>query len=96
MKKTLLTLGALALLASPSLFAAEATKTQSALTTQLQSQQRFHNGSGTGVKKQIKHQYKHQHTYQGTNTNMQGNGQGKGNRAGNGMRGGKGGGGGKR
>ncbi len=108
MKKTVLTLGTLALLASPSLFAAEATKTQSNLATQLQSQQRLHNGSGMGGKKQIRHQYKYQNKYQGSNSDLQGNakgtgqgkmsgqGQGQGNRGGSGMKGGKGGGGGKR
>ena len=71
MKKTFLALGTLALLASPSLFAVEATQTQ----TNLQTQQRLNNGTGMGGKKQYKHQYKYQHKYQGTNGNkMQGNG----------------------
>ena len=81
MKKTILTVGTLVLLASPSLFAVEATKTQSKLTTQLQSQQRLHNGTGQGGKKQYKYQYKHQNKYQGTNKN----GQGQGNMSGKGQ-----------
>ncbi|WP_373028402.1 hypothetical protein [Sulfurovum sp.] len=81
MKKTFLALGTLAFLASPSLFAVEATQTQ----TNLQTQQRLKNGTGMGGKKLYKHQYKYQHKYQDTNGNkMQGNenpigtGQGKG------------------
>lgn len=85
MKKTFLALGTMALLASPSLFAVEATKTQSSLTTQLKSQQRLHNGIGMGGKKQIKHQYNHQYKYQGTNSNMQGNGNAKGTGQGKGQ-----------
>lgn len=68
MKKTLLTLSALALLTSPSLFAVEDSlqehlKMEQKLQTQ--EQKRLKDGSGSAEKNQYKYQNKHQ--YKGTN-----------------------------
>jgi hypothetical protein len=69
MKKTLLTLSALALLTSPSLFAAEDSlqehlKMEQKLQTQ--EQKRLKDGSGSGQKNQYK--YQNQHQYKGTSS----------------------------
>jgi hypothetical protein len=69
MKRTLLTLSAVALLTSPSLFAAEDSlqehlKMEQKLQTQ--EQKRLKDGSGSGQKNQYK--YQNQHQYKGTSS----------------------------
>jgi|GEM_PF-1373810 hypothetical protein len=86
MKKAFLTVGTLAFLASPSLFAVDAVQTQ----TTLQTQQRLKNGTGMGGKKQYKHLNKHQYEYQGTNGKQQGNANRVGTAQGKGQGNGKG------
>ena len=69
MKKTLLTLGAVALLASPSLFAAQDSLQEHLQMEQKikkQEQKRLKDGTGSGTKNQYKHQ--NQHQYKGTST----------------------------
>jgi Ni/Co efflux regulator RcnB len=70
MKKTLLTLSAVALLTSPSLFAAEDSlqeHLQMEQKLQKQDQQRLKDGSGSGTKNQYENQYENQYKYQNQN-----------------------------
>jgi len=78
MKKAFLTVGTMAFLASPSLFAVDAVRTQTQKT--IQTQQKLQDGTGMGSKKQYKDQYEKQYEkryeYQDTNGKQQGKGQG--------------------
>ena len=68
MKKTLLTLGAVALLTTPSLFAAEDSLQQHLRMEQkLQNQYQKRVKDGSGDKNQYKYQKQNQYKYQGTN-----------------------------
>ncbi len=68
MKKTLLTLGAVTLLTSPSLFAVEDNLQEHLRMGQkLQKQEQKRLNDGNGEKNQYK--YQHQNQYQGTNPN---------------------------
>ena len=68
MKKTLLTLGAVALLTTPSLFAAEDSLQQHLRMEQkLQTQMQKRVKDGSGDKNQYKYQKQNQYKYQGTN-----------------------------
>ena len=91
MKKTLLTLGAVALLASPSLFAVEDNiqehlRMQEKIEKQERNKYRYKNSDemGSGTKNQYKHQYQNQ--YKGTSSNRSYSGSGGGQRSGGGGR----------
>ena len=85
MKKTLLTLGAVALLASPTLFAAEDSlqeHLQMEQKLQKQYQKRLKDGSGSAEKNQYK--YQNQHQYKGTSPSRPNTGSTGGQRSGGG------------
>ena len=87
MKKTLLTLGALTLLTSPSLFAVEDSLQEHLRMEQKlkqQEQKRLKDGSGSGNKHQYKYQNKHQ--YKGTSPSRPNTGSMDGQRSGVGGR----------
>lgn len=87
MKKTLLTLGAVALLASPSLFAVEDSLQEHlkmGQKLQKQEQKRLKDGSGSGEKHQYKYQNKHQ--YKGTSSSRPNTGSMSGRSSGGGGR----------
>ncbi len=89
MKKILLTLGAMALLASPSLFAVEDNVMEHLRMQEKiekQERNRVKDGSANGAKNQYKHQ--NQNQYKGSNTSRSNMGSG----SGGGQRGGGGGG----
>jgi outer membrane lipoprotein-sorting protein len=68
MKKTLLTLGTVALLATPSLFAAQDSLQQHLRMEQkLQTQMQKRLKDGSGEEHQYKYQKQNQYKYQGTN-----------------------------
>lgn len=68
MKKTLLTFGAVALLASPSLFAAEnSLQEHLRMEQKLQKQEQRILKDGSGEKNQYKYQKQNQYKYEGTN-----------------------------
>ena len=72
MKKALLTLGTIALLATPSLFAAEDSLQQHLRMQQKlqqQQQKRLKDGSGSGQMNQYRYQNEYKYNYQGTNPN---------------------------
>ncbi|GIT97802.1 hypothetical protein [Sulfurovum sp. TSL1] len=70
MKKTLLTLGAVALLATPSLFAAEESLQQHLRMEQkLQKEYQKRVKDGSGEKNQYKYNYQKQYEYKGANPN---------------------------
>jgi hypothetical protein len=86
MKKTVLTLGAAALLASPSLFAVENDVMEHLrMQDQMAKQERngVRDGSGSGAKNQYKHQNQNQNQYKGSSSSM-GAGSGGGQRGGGG------------
>ena len=69
MNKTLLTLSAVALLATPSLFAHEDSLQEHLRMGQmLQKQEQKRVKESNGAMNQYKYQYKHQHQYQGMNS----------------------------
>jgi len=71
MKKTLFTLGTVALLASPSLFAMEDSLQEHLRVGQMiQKQEQMRLKDGSGSKYQYKYQNQHQYQYTGTNPNM--------------------------
>lgn len=85
MKKIVLTLSTITLLASPSLFAAEDSLQEHlriGQQLQLKQQKRLKDGSGEQHQYKYEHQYKHQ--YQGTNPNSLGTGSMGGQRMGGG------------
>ncbi|EIF51260.1 hypothetical protein [Sulfurovum sp. AR] len=85
MKKTLLTLGAVALLATPSLVAAEDSLQQHLRMEQkLQQQYQKRLKDGSGEKNQYKYQYQNQYEYKGTNSNRSNMGSMGGQRGGGG------------
>ena len=87
MKKALLTLSALALLTSPSLFAVEDSLQEHLKMEQKlkqQEQKRLKDGSGSGEKNQYK--YQNQHEYKGTRSSRQNTGSTAGKRSGGGGR----------
>ncbi len=87
MKKTLLTLGAVALLASPSLFAVEDSLQEHLRMEQKlqkQEQKRLKDGSGSGTMNQ--HKYQNQHQYKGTSSSRPNTGSMGGQRSGGGGR----------
>ncbi len=87
MKKTLLTLGAVALLASPSLFAVEDSLQEHLRMEQKlqkQEQKRLKDGTGSGTMNQ--HKYQHQHQYTGTSSSRPNTGSMSGQRSGGGGR----------
>lgn len=68
MKKTLLTLSAIALLTSPSLFAAEdSLQEHLKMEQKLQKQYQKRLKDGSGEKNQYKYQHQNQYKYQGSN-----------------------------
>ena len=70
MKKTLLTLGTVALLASPSLFAMEDSLQEHLRVGQmLQKQEQLRLKDGSGSKYQHTYQHQNQYQYNGTNPN---------------------------
>ena len=70
MKKTLLTFGTIALLATPSLFAAENSLQQHLRMEQkLQKQYQKRLKDGSGEQNRDKYQHQNQYKYQGTNPN---------------------------
>jgi len=73
MKKTLLTLGTLALLASPSFAVEDNLQEHLKMQEKLEKKERLKDG--TGGKNQYKHQKKHQ--YKGTNPDRSSTGMGK-------------------
>ena len=83
MKKTLLMLGTVALLASPSLFAVEDSLQEHLKVgqkLQQQEQKRLKGGSGSGEKHQYK--YQNQHQYKGTSSSRPNTGSTGGQRSG--------------
>jgi hypothetical protein len=85
MKKTLLTLGAVALLTTPSLFAAEDSLQQHLRMEQkLQKQYQKRLKDGSGDKNQYKYQYQNRYEYKGTNPNRSNTGSMGGQRSGGG------------
>ncbi|MGB5506045.1 MAG: hypothetical protein WBM70_05070 [Sulfurovum sp.] len=87
MKRTLLTLSAVALLASPSLFAVEDSLQEHLRMEQKlkqQEQKRLKDGSGSGNKHQYK--YQNQHQYKGTSPSRPNTGSMGGQRSGGGGR----------
>ena len=87
MKKTLLTLGTVALLATPSLFAAEdSLQEHLRMEQKLQKEYQKRLQEGHGEKNQYKYQYQKQYEYQGTNPNRSNTGFMGGQRSGGGGR----------
>lgn len=87
MKKTLLTLGAVALLASPSLFAVEdSLQEHLQIEQKLKQQEQKRLKDGSGAKNQYKYQHKNQYQYQGTNPSRSNTGSMGGQRSGGGGR----------
>lgn len=85
MKKTLLTLGAVALLTSPSLFAVEdSLQEHLRIEQKLQKQERKRLKEANGENNQYK--YEHKHEYKGTNPNRSNTGSMGGQRSGGGGR----------
>ncbi len=87
MKKTLLTLGTVALLATPSLFAAEDNLQQHLRMEQkLQKQYQKRLKDGSGDKNQYKYQKQNQYKYQGINPSRHNTGSMRGSMGGGGSR----------
>lgn len=87
MTKTLLTLGAMALLASPSLFAAQdSLQEHLRMEQQLQKKYQKRLKDGSGEKNQYKYQHQNQYKYKGTNPNRSSMGSSFGQRSGGGGR----------
>jgi hypothetical protein len=85
MKKTLLTLGAVALLTTPSLVAAEDSLQQHLRMEQkLQKEYQKRIKSGNGEKNQYKYNYQKQYEYKGSNPNRSNSGSMGGQRGGGG------------
>jgi hypothetical protein len=85
MKKTLLTLGAVALLATPSFVSAEDSLQQHLRMEQkLQKQYQKRLKNGSGDKNRYKYQYQNQYEYKGTNPNRLNSGSMGGQRGGGG------------
>ena len=83
MKKTLLTFGAAALLASPSIFAAEnSLQEHLRIQEKLEKHERLHKEASG--KHQYKYQHKNQYKYKGTNPNRSNTGSMNGSRMGGG------------
>jgi outer membrane lipoprotein-sorting protein len=75
MKKIILTLGTVTLLASPCLFATEDNLQEHLrIGQQLQLQQQKRLKDGSGEQHQYKYQHQHQYQYHGTNPNSLGTG----------------------
>jgi hypothetical protein len=70
MKKTLFTLGTVALLASPSLFAEDSLQEHLRTGQMLQKQEQMRLKDGSGSQYQYKYQNQHKYQYSGTNPNM--------------------------
>jgi len=87
MNKTLLTLSAIVLLASPSLFAVEdSLQEHLRMEQKLKQQEQKRLKDGSGEKNQYKYQNKHQHQYQGSNSSGSNMGSMGGSRSGGGRR----------
>ena len=87
MKKTLLTLGAAALLATPSLFAAENSFQQHLRMEQkIQQQYQKRVKDGSGAKNQYKYEQQNQYKYQSTNPSRPNTGSMRGSMGGGGGR----------
>lgn len=87
MTKTLLTLSAVTLLASPSLFAIEdSLQEHLQMEQKLQKQYQKRLKDGSGDKNQYKYQHQNKYQYQGTNPNRSNTGSMAGQRSGGGGR----------
>ena len=87
MKKTLLTLGAVALISSPSLFAVEdSLQEHLKMEQKLQQQERKRLKESNGEKNQYKYQHQNQHQYKGTSSSRPNTGSMGGQRSGGGGR----------